>query len=156
MISNNLLIVIATIGTTFGIVGTVVGAIPCLTRNGVNVQGTLKNMDKGITVADEVLTVANEILPNNSIINGLKIVDKYAHIGVNEAEQLYLTSQLRADQRLAKAKETIQAALNAGNITITPQIEKIINGAIEAEVLALGHKTHTEDGKVDLLCKNTR
>lgn len=153
MVSTNLLMVIATIGATFGIVGTVIGAIPYLTKKGVNVQGTIQNVEKGLTAADGVLTVASELLPGNPIVNALKIVDKYAHVGVNQAEQLYLTSQLPADQRNDKAKETIYAALTAANITVTPEIEKIIDGAIEAEVLALGHKTPDEAEKAAELTK---
>lgn len=137
MVSNNILMIIATIGATFGVVGTVIGAIPYLTKKGINVQGTLSNVDKGLTAADSVLSVASELLPSNTIVNALKIVDKYAHVGVNQAEQLYLTSQLPMDQRNAKAKETIYAALTAANIVVTPEIEKIIDGAIETEVLAL-------------------
>lgn len=146
MVSTNLLMVITTIGTTFGIVGTVIGAISYLSKK-VNVEKTIRNVEKGLTAADGVLTVASELLPGNSIVNALKIVDKYAHVGVNQAEQLYLTSQLPADQRNTKAKETIYAALTAANIVVTPEIEKIIDGAIETEVLALGHKTPTEAEK---------
>ncbi|MFL0248847.1 hypothetical protein ACJDT4_00310 [Clostridium neuense] len=147
MVSNNILMIIATIGATFGVVGTVIGAIPYLTKKGINVQSTISNVDKGLTASDGVLSVASELLPSNPIVNALKIVDKYAHVGVNQAEQLYLTSQFPVDQRNAKAKETIYAALTAANIVVTPEIEKIIDGAIETEVLALGHKLPTEAEK---------
>lgn len=144
MISNNVLMLISTISITWGILGTLIGVIPYLKNKGINVQDTIQNVDKGLTAADGILNVATELLPGNSIVNALKIVDKYAHVGVNQAEQLYLTSQLSEDQRNAKAKETIQAALTAANITVTPELEKIIDGAIETEVLALGHKIPTE------------
>lgn len=153
MVSNNVLILISTVSIAWGVVGTVIGAIPYLTKKGVNVEKAIKNVDKGLTAADGVITVANELLPGNPVVNALKIVDKYAHIGVSQAEQLYLTSQLKPDERNAKAKETIYAALTAANITVTPELQKIIDGAIETEVLALGHKTPTEAEKATQVAK---
>lgn len=88
-----------------------------LKRKGINTQDVLEKTDKALTVTESVINVANEILPNNPIVNGLKVVEKYAHVGVNQAEQLYLTSQLKPDERNAKAKETIYAALTAAHLT---------------------------------------
>lgn len=148
MISTNILTVIATIGATFGVASTVLSAIPFLIKKGVNVEKSIQNVEKGLTAADAVITVGSELLPTNPIVDALKVVEKYAHIGVNQAEQLYLSSQLPSEQRIVKAKETIQAALTSANITVTPELDKIIDGAIEAEVLAL--KTPEQKNNAEL------
>lgn len=125
---------------TIVMIGVIV-AIPYLVKKGVNVEKYVKTADDVLDKADTVIKVADDILPNNPVLNVLKAIEKYAHIGVNEAEQLYLTSQLGKDDRNSKAKEDVYAVLKLLGVTITPNLDTIINGAIETEVLALGHNS---------------
>lgn len=133
-----------------GVVGGVIGflgAIPYLKKKGIDTEDVLKKTDVVLDGADVVIGIADKIMPMNPIVSILKIVDKYVHIGVSQAEQLYLTSLLPKDERNAKARETIYAALNLLKINRTPEMERIIDGAIETEVLALGHKEPSEAEK---------
>jgi len=150
---SNLEIVSIILGVTAGIETMLLIGFSFLKSKGINTQDVLEKTDKALTATEGVINVASAILPGNPIVDGLKVVEKYAHVGVNQAEQLYLASQLPADQRNVKAKETIYAAVTAANITVTPELQKIIDGAIEAEVLALGHKTPTESEKAAQLAK---
>lgn len=138
---NNLEVLSIVLALVAGVEGALLLVFPWFQRKGVNVGVVLDKAGQGFNTADDILNLADTFLPGNSIVNALKLVERYAHVGVNQAEQLYLTSKLPADKRNEKAKETIYAALAVANITVTPELEKIIDGAIETEVLALGHKT---------------
>ena len=144
---QNLLNVGTILGVTFGVGAAVLFLMPFLKKKNVKVDEVLKKMDTVLNGADAFITVADKILPVNPIVDILKVVEKYARIGVNQAEQLFIASKLGKDERNAKSKETIYAALKLLNIKVTPGIEKIVDGAIEAEVLALGHKDLTEAEK---------
>lgn len=137
---SNIEILALVLGVALGIGGTVIFLFPFLKKKGVNTEEVIQKVDKSLDAANGVLTIADTLIPNNPALNTLKVVEKYARIGVDQAEQLYVSSQLPADQRNAKAKETILAALKSAGISITPELTSVIDGAIEAEVLALGHK----------------
>jgi hypothetical protein len=131
-----------------GVTGVVVGSgsvFTVLKKKGIDSPEVLSNIEKGIVATEPIIAVAKGIAPLNPAVNILDLIEKYAKTGVKNAEQLYLSSQLPADQRNAKAKDTISAVLKASNVEVTPEIEKIIDGAIEASVLDLGHnKTDAE------------
>lgn len=103
-------------------------------------EDILNKTEKGLEAREGVIKVVDTILPNNPVINILKIVEKYAQIGVGYAEQLYIGSELQANERDDKAKDIVYSVLKILNIEVTPDMQKIIDGAIEAEVLTLGHK----------------
>lgn len=138
-------------GTVLGVT-LVIGAIflilfPYLKKKNVKVDEVLQKTDMVLDGVNTVVGVADKLLPGNPAVSILKTIEKYAHVAVNQAEQLYITSQLAKDQRNIKAKETIYSTLKLLNVEITPEVEKIIDGAIEAEVLALGHKDKSEEEK---------
>ncbi len=144
---QNLLNVGTILGATFGVGAAVLFLMPFLKKKNIKVDEVIKKIDAVLDGTDAIITVADKILPVNPIVDILKVVEKYAHIGVHQAEQLFIASKLGEDERYVKSKETIYAALKLLNIKVTPGIEKIVDGAIEAEVLALGHKDLTEAEK---------
>lgn len=137
-------IVLITIGVTLGIGGTVMALLPLLKKKGVQTQEILKKADTILDGANTIVNVADKLLPNNPIVDIMANVSKYAHIGVHEAEQLYLASNLSKNDRSIKAKETISTALKLMGIDITEEIEKVIDATIEMECLALGHKDKSQ------------
>lgn len=139
LLNNSSVLVILTVLITLAIVASITVVVPLVKNKGVNIPTALNNVENGLETAGTLLKTADAILPNNPAINILKIVDSIAKTGVSGAEQLYVASQLAADQRNAKAKEIVNAALKVANIETTPELEKVIDGTIEAEVLALGH-----------------
>ena len=67
-----------------------------------------------------------------------KVID-YAEIGVAEAEQLYRVNDITKDERKQAAIEFVYQSLRLAGYELTPELEKITAGAIEAAVLGLGH-----------------
>lgn len=139
ILSNSMTIVCAVIVlTTIVTIGINIG-IPALKNRGIDVKKYIDGADTVIEKANTIIEATDSILPNNPIVNTIKVVEKWAKIGVDYAEQLYNTSKIEKDGRNDKAKEQVYTALKLLGLEITPDIDKIIDGTIEAEVLALGH-----------------
>ncbi|APC41042.1 hypothetical protein [Clostridium estertheticum] len=141
---QNLLNVGTVLGVTLGVVATMLVLFPLIKRKDVKVDEVLQKVDVALNGAGAVIAVADKIMPVNPAFDILKVVEKYVHVGVHQAEQLCINSKLGKDERNAKSKEIIYAALKLLNIEPTEEIDTIINGTIEAETLALGHKDLTE------------
>lgn len=140
---NNYIMVGIVLGVTFIVGGAVFYGFPKLKEKKIDVSPLMEKAEIVLDGANSVIQVADKILPGNSTVNILKVVEQYAIKGVRAAEQLYLTSKLEKEQRKDKSKEVIYAALTTLGIERTAEIDKIIDGTIEAEVLALGHKDDT-------------
>ena len=134
---NNIIQLILIIGVTLA-AGFTIGYFNHGNKNN-NIEKIFGVTDKVIDGADSLIKIANNIVPNNPVLNVIKIIEKYAKTGVYYSEQLYLNSKLDKNERKDNAKETIYSILKELKINITPNVSKIIDGAIEAEVLALGH-----------------
>lgn len=146
-------IVLIAIGTTLGIGATIMVLFPFLKKKNIKADEILKKADTILNGADAVINVADKLLPNNRVINTIESIEKYVHLGVHEAEQLYLASNLNKEDRNKKAKETINAALKVMGIDITEDVEKVIDATIEMECLALGH---TEKSQEEIKDENTK
>lgn len=118
--------------------------LPALIRRGADVDGTIEKADLAISTLDSLTGTIKALFPNTP---GLDTVDKilnYAKKAVDSAEQLYKTSQIPAEQRKAEATRLVHICLQAAGVDVTEDMQKIIDGAIEAAVYALP-KTHTAD-----------
>lgn len=144
---NNLTIVGLTLGITLLIIGAMVGLMPMMAKKGIKVDKIIEKTTAVLDGVDAVVGVAEKLLPNNPTIDIVTRIQNYAKLGVKEAEQLCIASNLNKNDRNLKAKETIYAALKLLNIERNLEIDTIIDGAIEAEVLLLGHKDKTEAEK---------
>ena len=63
-----------------------------------------------------------------------------ANVGVGQAEQLYNIGQLEPGERKDAARQYVTQAVALMGVEVTPEVTKLIDGAIEAEVLNLRHK----------------
>lgn len=114
--------------------------LPYLKRRGVDVDTLLSNAKDALLTVNKTLDTIRPFLPATP---GLALFDKIlaaASVGVGNAEQLYHVGKLEAGGRKKEAKEYIVTTLNLIGVDITPEVDKLIDGAIEAEVLSLGHK----------------
>ena len=136
---SNLILISIIIGLAGGIGLTTLCLVPFLKKKGVKIDRLIEDSKILINGTDAVISTADKLMPKNKTIDKLKVIESYAKIGVAEAEQLYLSSNLKANERNTKAKDTIYNALKLCGIEKTPEIEKIVDGVIESEVLALGH-----------------
>jgi membrane-associated protease RseP (regulator of RpoE activity) len=135
---------------TSGVVGAVIGSIPTVTyfkNKGVNIDDKLAGIDKVIDAGDKILKVADSILPGNSIVNVLEVIEKSAKIAVGYAEQLCHVQEITKEERIATAQEVVYAALGKLSIAPDDNMKALVNATIENAVLALGHKDPTEAEK---------
>ena len=125
------LAVIAAVGIVLAFV------LPFLKRRGVDVAVVLDRAKDALSIVNKTLDTVRPFLPESV---GLGTFDKIlgaAHVGVGQAEQLYNIGQLKPEDRKAAAREYIIDTLNLMNVEVTPEVERVIDGAIEAEVLGL-------------------
>ncbi len=119
--------------------------IPRLKRKGVNVPATLESVSVGLDSADEITDMLKAAFPANFFINIADKVIDYAKIGVAQAEQLCRINDIARDDRKQAATDFVYQSLRMSGHEITPEIEKITAGAIEAAVMGLGHKLDEVD-----------
>ena len=118
--------------------------IPYLIKKGANVGGAINSAGAVLDTTDKVVDGLIGMFPGQA---ALTIVDKiidYAKQAVRAAEQMYKATQIEAEQRKGKATEIIYECLNVAGIEVTPDVEKVVTGLVEAATFTLT-KTHTEE-----------
>lgn len=144
---SNLNIMVVVLGVALGIGASVLIGFPLLKKKGVNTEELIKDVDLAAKAIEGVAAVSNVIAPNSPATAILDVIKDWAKEGSHQAEQLCIASKLDKDERNAKAKESVYAVLDMLKIKRTDDIDKLIDTAIEAECLALGHKDQTEAEK---------
>jgi hypothetical protein len=139
LLANPLFLVLFIVIVCIAVVTAIYIILPLAVKRGIDVSKELSKAEGALNVASTVIDTVDKVMPNNPIINVVKVVKDWTIDAVHEAEQMYLASQLDKDARYNQAKDTVYSALKLSNIEVTPEVEKIINGTIQAECLALGH-----------------
>ena len=111
--------------------------LPKIIAKGADVLKSITVAQNALNTSNAIIKVADTLMPNNPAVDILQTIETYAQKGVSAAEQLYKASQLQADQRNTKANEIVGEALKVLNVEVTPSIQTVIDGAIEAEVRVL-------------------
>lgn len=122
-----------------GVVGGYLLFVPYLKSKGVNVSTLLANADKVTQGLDKTLTVINEVLPGNPAVEFLTIIEKWAKIGVGNAEQLCVSGVVTDQERATIASQTVYSVLDELKIDIDDNKKVLIDAAIKEAVLKLGH-----------------
>lgn len=117
-------------------------AIPRLVRKGINLTGIITGSGNVLDAAGVVVDSVQSFLPDNPGLCIIERIINYAKEAVKAAEQIYLASDMKTDERKQAAYDQVITALGYAGVEITPEIENIINTSIEAAVFALP-KTHT-------------
>lgn len=139
LLNNSVILLVFILIVVTCVLVSIIVIIPKLTKNGIKVDGYINTVNNVLTKIDPILSIVNQVFPNDPAMKIIDFIDNIAKKAVDAAEQMYISTQLPKDQRNAKAKELIDAALTASGVKVTPEIEKIIDGAIESEVMTLGH-----------------
>ena len=141
--NNFLILIIALIVIIFtGLMIFVV--VPWLKRKDVDIKAALDKAANVAATATKALEALKPFIKDAVDVNILDKVMAAAHVGVGNAQQLYYVGGLKGDERNAAAQAYIADTLKLANIEITPELQRIINGAVESEVFALGHGTKAE------------
>lgn len=113
----------------------------------VNVSNIIESAGTVSDTANEVFDKIKGLLPQTPALTIIETVLDLAEVGVNAAEKLYKTATIGKDDRYQSATEFVTDALKTAGVEITPEIEKVIEGAITGAVEMLP-KTHDADGNV--------
>ena len=134
---GTLAIVLAVIAGAAIVVGIV---LPSLKRRNLDMDKIIDQANGAVAAFTSSFETIKPFLPNG---RGLDFFDKVVSVtrtGVKNAEQLNKVGKLSAEDRNKEARKYIYDTLRLMGIAMTPEIESVINGAIEAEVFELGHK----------------
>ena len=110
-----------------------------LERRGTKMEDVLRQSQSALRMFTSTLETVKPFLTE---VKGADVLDRIlgtAHTAVGNAEQLYTIGQLEAGERKDAARKYMIDSLALAGVVLTPEIERLIDGAIEAEVLELGH-----------------
>lgn len=105
-----------------------------------NREDVQKSMERANTITDtagKMTDVLVKALPGNQFVLLIDKIIAYAKIGVQAAEQMAKSGQISADARRETARNYLLSVLKTAGITVTPEIETAINGAVECAVASL-------------------
>ena len=122
-----------------GVLFIVIVIVPYLKAKGVNTTKILANAERVTEGFDKALVVVQDILPNNPTVAFLTIIQKWAKIGVGNAEQLAISGEATSDERAEIATKTVYSVLNELKIDVDNNKKILIDAAIKEAVLNLGH-----------------
>ena len=136
---NTLIIVLLTVST---VVSALSYLFPFLGKCGTNLRVILDKTNEALRTANDTYNLVKPFMSFESeTINTLDRIINAAHTGVAQAEQLYKIGQLPKDERKDSAQQYILDSLDLLGVDVTPEVKRLVDGAIEAEVLSLGHKS---------------
>ncbi|MDP4144477.1 MAG: hypothetical protein Q8936_08355 [Bacillota bacterium] len=131
---DNITTLLAISGVVVGAGGAIGFIFPSLKKRGINISNVLDRIEKGLEELKTGVQVVKEITPSTPGINVIELIEKWAEIGVKKAQQLYISSQLPADQRKQAAIDTIVTTLKQLNIPVTADLQQLINDTVESKV----------------------
>lgn len=98
----------------------------------VPLNSIINNADDFTKIAADI---AKKMSPQNAVM--IDTLSDIANKAVRYAEQLYKSSQCKAEERKEKAMEFVKMALKDANITVDTEKEKYISAIIESAVYVL-------------------
>lgn len=104
-----------------------------LKKKGIKVDTVLEDVKEVVEDAGVVIQ-AGKSISSNPIFNKLDLIDRLAQEAVGTAQQLYISSQLPAEQRKEKALKIMSQGFKEANIKETPELDNLANMAIEYAV----------------------
>jgi len=125
--------------------------LPFFKRKGVDIEAVLKRANDVFVAAGNALETVRPFLPEEFGTDALDKIIKAAQVGVGKAEQLFIIGQLAPEKRKEEARKFITDAVTLAGVVVTPEVERLIDGVIESEVLKLGHALKPTDEASDPL-----
>lgn len=138
---TNTNVLIIAVSLAVGVALALLVLFPLLKKKGIKTDQILAAALTGIKGVDGLTEALKAIFPKNAAISIIDKIIDYAKIGVKKAEQLYYINEITGDQRKDEALKFVYQSLEIVGIEITPEVKAIVDGCIEAAVLALGHSS---------------
>ena len=139
---NIILVIIAAVAV---MVAACAFIFPWLKKKDINVPSTLEATSGVLDATDAITDILKAAFPTSAVVNIVDKVIDYAKVGAQKAEQLYIINTISKDERKEEATKFVYEALEIAGIERTAAIEKIVDGAVEAAVLTLGHTVDTDN-----------
>jgi len=119
--------------------------LPYLKRKGVDIEALIAQVKQALAATGNTLDTIKPFLPGIVGVDAFDKILKSAAVGVGNAEKLYLIGNLPPERRKEEARKFIKDAVTLAGVVVTPEVERLIDGAIESEVLKLGHALKPAD-----------
>jgi len=129
-----LIVLTAVFGTAAAVAG-----IELLKRRGVDVEGLITSAREAVAAVNAAADLTRPFLPDGPGLELFDTISEAAQIAVASAEQLCHIGKLEPGQRKEAAREFIENAVRLTGAEVTPEVGKLIDGAIEANVWELRH-----------------
>lgn len=136
---TNLNVLLIVLGVTLGVIVALLVLLPLLKKKGVNTSEILNNATNITNSLDKVISVAQDLLPNNPALNVLTTIEKWAKIAAGNAQQLYHAGEITGDERATTAERIVLNVLAEMKISVDNNKKALIDAAIKNAVNDLGH-----------------
>jgi len=138
MTNTQTLIIVLAIVVGFGVITAIV--LPFLKKKGIDTGKYLDKANDALSTMNSTLAILRPFIAQG---DNMAAVDKLlSHVdkAVGNAEQLYKLDKLPAEEREAAARKYIADTAQVFGVEMTPEVNALIDGAIQASVNALGHE----------------
>ena len=115
--------------------------LPYLKKRDIDLDKILAKTNSAIANADKVLELVRPFMADSPAIAAADYVRSIVREGVLNAEQLNHIGKLPDGERETEARKYIANALGYVNIAVTPELQAVIDGSLQANVFGIGHKT---------------
>ena len=132
MTDTQILITVLTIG--FGSVIIICLLLPYLQRKGVHVDTIIAEAKAVTAKISGMAEIITPFIAQAEVADISAKIISYATVGTNMAEQLYKIGELPKDERNEASINYVTDALQIAGVEITPEVERLTEGAIEAAV----------------------
>jgi hypothetical protein len=125
------------------VLGIVYLAVPYSIKKGYPIEEYLTLADKNLDTIQNAVNTVSKVVP----VPYIELIEKVfnlADVAIHNAEQLYKIGELQKDERKNEARDYVNNALKLVGVEVTPELQKVIDGAIQASVSLLP-KTHDEN-----------
>ena len=132
MTDTQILIMALTIG--FSSVIIICLLLPYLQRKGVHVDAIIAEAKAVTAKISGMAEIITPFIAQGEVADISAKIISYATVGTNMAEQLYKIGELPKDERNEAAINYVTDDLQIAGVEITPEVERLTEGAIEAAV----------------------
>jgi len=128
--------IILIVGIVLAVFGGISLVLPWLQKKGVNIPGFLGGAATVLQTAEIAVDGLYGLTGNSAFALGSKIIE-YAKQAVEAAEQLYKAHEIEAGERKQAATDLVYQLIELAGVEITMDVEKVVDGCIEAAVWAM-------------------
>ena len=129
---QTLVVVLAVIVFAFG--GVLGFVLPLLKRRGVDVEAVMDGIKDALATSNGIWQTVQPFLTELPGAGTFDRILDAANVGVANAEQLLNAGKLEKGERKDAARQYVKDTLGILGVEVTPEVERLVDGAIEAEV----------------------